>query len=149
MKQVFLCLLSLVTIEAFSQTDADLRKLNANRQFLATTDLVYPYLDSPPFYPGGGEKWNQYVLSSPVIKKAVEDAKAQGLAAGEYTVIVKFEVGVDSMVHTVKPINKPIGYGLEQAATELVKGSGKWIPAHIEGKNEKAWLNLPVRFRIN
>jgi|GEM_PF-1779980 len=148
MKQLLLILFLAVSFIGFSQTETDLRKLNANRQFLATTDLVYPYLDSPPFYPGGGEKWNQYVLSSPVIKKAVENAKAQQLAPGNYTVVVKFAIGADSLVRDVKIVSKPIGYGLEQAAIELVKNSGKWIPANVEGKDTKAYLNLPINFAI-
>jgi hypothetical protein len=148
MKQILFVLMLGMSLSAFSQTNADLSKLKANRQFLAQTDFVYPYIDSPPFYPGGGEKWNRYVMSSSVIKKAIEDAKAQNMPAGNYTVIVKFAIGADSTVQDVKTINKTIGYGLEAAAIELVKGSGKWIPANIEGNDTKAFLNLPVNFAI-
>jgi hypothetical protein len=87
-------------------------------------------------------------MSSPIIKNAIENAKAQQIPAGNYTVIVKFAIGADSTVQDVKTISKTVGYGLEQAAMELVKGSGKWIPANIEGNDTKAFLNLPVNFMI-
>ena len=149
MKQLlFICVLLSFSGVAFTQTESDIQKLNKNRQFLATTDLANPYIDTPPFYPGGGEKWNKYVLSSTVIKDAIEKASEQKATAGKYTIIVKFMVNTDSTVSDVTTVSRPIGYGLEEAAIQLVKESGKWIPANIAGVNTKAYLKLPVRITL-
>ena len=149
MKQLlFICVLFSFTGMAFAQTESDIQKLNRNRQFLATTDLANPYIDTPPFYPGGGEKWNKYVMGSSIIKDAMEKASAQKAAPGKYTIIVKFLVNADSTVSDVRTISRPIGYGLEEAAIQLVKESGKWIPANIAGSNTKAYLKLPVHISL-
>lgn len=94
------------SIIGFSQTDNDPRKLNATRQFLTTTDLVNPYIDMPPFY-AGGEKWNEYVLGSTVMQKAIANASAQNMTPGQYTVIVKFAVSADSTLSDIQTVNKP------------------------------------------
>ena len=137
------------SIVGFSQTDNDLRKLNATRQFLATTDLANPYIDTPPFYPGGGEKWNKYILESTVMQQAIESANARNMSPGQYTVIVKFAVNTDSTLSDIQTINKPLGYGLEEAAIQLVKGSSKWIPANMGGANTRSYLKLPVNITIH
>ena len=149
MKQLlFICMLLSFTGAAMAQSASDIQKLNRNRQFLATTDLANPYIDTPPFYPGGGEKWNQYVLGSSIIKDAIEKASAQKATPGKYTIIVQFLVNADSTVSDVKTISRPLGYGLEEAAIQLVKESGKWIPANISGTNTKAYLKLPVHITL-
>ena len=150
MKQLLLLGVALTfSIIGFSQTDSDLRKLNATRQFLATTDLANLYIDTPPFYPGGGEKWNKYVLASTTMQQAMESARAQNMIPGKYTVIVKFAVNPDSTLSDIQTINKPLGYGLEEAAIQLIKGSGKWIPANISGANTRSYLKLPVNITIH
>lgn len=145
---MFFCILSLASIAGFSQTNADLANLKAAREFLATTDLVYPYIDSSPGYVGGNEKWSKYISSNPVFKNAVEAAKEKGIASGNYTIVVKFAVNPDGTVSDAKAVSKPIGYGLEEAAVKLIEGSGKWIPANVEGKDIKSYLNFPVKFSI-
>lgn len=149
MKKVSLfCILCLAYIAGFSQTNADLANLKSARQFLATTDLVYPYIDSGPGYVGGNEKWSKYISSNSVFKNAVEAAKEKGMPSGSYTIVVKFAVNPDGTVSDVKTVSKPLGYGLEEAAVKLIQDSGKWIPANIEGEDRKSYINFPVKFSI-
>ena len=138
-----------ISFVSHAQTDSLLKKVDSARKFLATTDVVYPYIDTPPLYEGGNEKWMQYIFGSPILKNAVKKAKEQNAPLGKHTVIVKFAVDDQGKVSDVHTINKPIGYGLEEAAVKLVESSGKWIPANVEGKNTKAYLNLPIHFTIS
>jgi hypothetical protein len=147
-KFYLLCLVTGIAFTSEAQTEAQLRELDSARKFLATTDLVYPYIDSSPGYPGGDKKWSSYVSGSDVIQKAIEKAKEQHIPSGKYTVIVKFAVKPDGTVGEIKTTSKPVGYGLEEAAKQLVAESGKWIPAHIEGKYTKGYVQLPVNFSI-
>jgi hypothetical protein len=38
---------------------------------------------------------------------------------------------------------------LEEAAIKLVKDSGKWTPANVEGEATKGYIQLPIRFSIS
>lgn len=149
MKSVFMLLAVLASFNAVSQTPAQIKKVEETRQFLATTDFVYPYLDTPPGYPGGNEAWSKYVSSSSIIRDAIKLAKAKDIPAGKYTVVVSFFILPDGRIQNVKPQGKPVGYGLDEAAVKLIKGSGKWTPAHIEGKYTRSLVNIPVHYQIN
>ena len=132
-----------------AQTVSQLKAVDSVRKFLATTDFVYPYIDTPPGYEGGNEKWQEYQKKSTVLKDAVKSAKEKKMPAGKYKVVVNFKVNADGSVADVKTTNKAVGYGLEDAAINFVKGSGKWVPANVEGENTKSTINLPVTFSIS
>ncbi|RYY60795.1 MAG: hypothetical protein EOO12_14945, partial [Chitinophagaceae bacterium] len=118
------------------------------RSYLANSDFVYPYVDTPPFFPGGNDKWSRYVNSSALVLNAGLEAAKQGLKAGFYVVTVRFAINADGSVGESRTIGKEVGYGLEQAALQLVKNSGKWTPANIEGRDTKSWLQLAIRFHV-
>ena len=147
-KWLLFCLLSVISIAAFSQTEKQLRELDAARKELAESGMVYPYIDTSPGYLGGNEKWSQYVNGSNLIKETVDKAREQKVAPGSYTVLIRFAVNTDSTLVDLKPVGKRIGYGFEEAAIKLLQGSGKWIPAHVEGKHIKSYLQMPVNFTI-
>lgn len=145
---VFLCLAASLSCTAFSQTDQQLRELDSARKGLAHSGMVYPYIDSSPGYPGGDKKWSDYVTTADLMKETIARAKEHKVPAGKYTVVVRFAVNADSTVSDIKPVGQKVGYGFEEAAIRLVQGSGKWIPAHVEGKHIKSHLQLPVNFTI-
>jgi protein TonB len=149
MKKMLLVLAtSGLSLVSFSQTDEQLKQIDSARKFLATTDFVYPYIDTPPGYIGGSEKWNTYQTTSTVLKDAIKKAKEQKIPAGKYTILLKFFINPDGSLSEVKTTNKPIGYGLEEAAVKFIEGSGKWLPAHVEGKEVKSTVNLPINFTV-
>lgn len=149
MKKIYLfALVSTLSLASKAQSNSLLKHIDSARRFLATTDLVYPYIDTPPGYPGGDEKWSSYVTNSSIMKEAIDKARAQKIPSGKYTVHIKFAVNTDGTVGDARTTSKPVGYGLDEAAVKLVRGSGKWIPANIEGENKKAYLQLPVNFTI-
>jgi hypothetical protein len=147
-KIVFICLAAATSLAGFSQTDQQLRELDSARKALAFSGMVYPYIDSSPGYPGGDKKWSEYVNSTDLMKETIAKAKEQKVPAGRYTVVVRFAVNADSTLSDIKPVGKKVGYGFEEAAMQLVQGSGKWIPAHVEGQHRKSHLQLPVSFTI-
>ncbi|HEY1113132.1 MAG TPA: energy transducer TonB [Chitinophagaceae bacterium] len=147
-KIVFLCLAAAVSLTGFCQTDQQLRELDSARKALAFSGMVYPYIDSSPGYPGGDAKWSEYVATADLMKETIARAKEQKVPAGRYAVMVRFAVNADSTLSEVKVVGKKAGYGFDEAAIKLVQGSGKWIPAHVEGKHIKSHLQLPVKFTI-
>jgi TonB family protein len=133
---------------AMAQSAATSQQLSAARSYLSESGMVYPYIDSAPMYPGGEQKWEDYVNKTGLIDKTIAEARKKNIPSGVYTVVVKFAVNADGSIGDAKVLSKPIGYGLEDAALKLVKESGKWTPANIEGKDSKAYVNFPVRFSI-
>jgi hypothetical protein len=149
MKKILcLCLTAALSATAYSQTDSQLRELDSARKDLAFSGMVYPYIDSSPGYPEGDKKWSDYVTSANLMKETIAKAKEQKVPSGRYTVIVRFAVNADSTLSDIKPVGPKVGYGFEDAAIKLVQESGKWIPAHVEGKHIKSHLQLPVNFTI-
>lgn len=147
-KITFFLLGTVLYFGASAQTESQLKQVDETRKFLATTDYVYPYLDTPPGFAGGDAKWQEYQKKSTLLKDAVKAAKEQKIPVGKYVVNLKFSVAPDGSITDVKPTNKPIGYGLEEAAINFIKGSGKWIPANIEGENTKTAVVIPIAFNI-
>ncbi|HVK97619.1 MAG TPA: hypothetical protein VM368_07375, partial [Flavisolibacter sp.] len=96
MKKIILAFIAFATVNtAYSQTEEQLRSLDSTRKFLATTDFIYPYIDTPPGYIGGTEKWQNYQRTSPVLKDAIRKAKEQRIPAGKYSINIRFSVNPD------------------------------------------------------
>lgn len=149
MKRVILgCLLATAAFTASAQTDAEAKQIADARAYYANSSAAYPYIDSAPAYPGGNNKLEKYFTGNADMAAAVKQAKQAGAATGIYTVVVRFAVNTNGSIADVKTVGKPVGYGLDEAAIKLVKDSGKWTPANIEGENTKGSIQLPVRFAI-
>ncbi|TCJ14490.1 hypothetical protein EPD60_10915 [Flaviaesturariibacter flavus] len=141
-------LLALCGFTAQAQTQTEKQQLTSMRAYLAESDYVYPYVDTPPLYPGGQDKWSRYINGNSILLNAGMEAARKGLATGHYVVTVRFAVNADGSVGEVKTLGNKIGYGLEDAAIALVKSSGKWTPANVEGSDTKSWVNLQIRFHV-
>jgi hypothetical protein len=147
-KVLLLCLVTGMSLTGLAQTEAQLRELDSARKELAYSGMVYPYIDTSPGYLGGNVKWSRYVDSCNLIAETIKKAREQKVPNGRYTVIVRFAVNADSTLSDIKPVSKKVGYGFEEAAIKLVQGSGKWVPAHVEGRHVKSYIQLPVNFTI-
>jgi TonB family protein len=141
-------LLAICGLSANSQTITEKQQLSSMRSYLAQSDYVYPYVDTPPMYPGGDEKWSKYVNGNSIVLNAGMEAAQKGLATGHYLVTVRFRVNEDGSVGEVRTLGSKVGYGLEEAAIALVKNSGLWTPANVEGSSKKSWMQLQVRFHV-
>jgi hypothetical protein len=141
-------LLALCGFTASAQTETEKQQLTSARAYLAESDYVYPYVDTPPMFPGGRDKWSRYISGNSILLNAGLNAARKGLTPGHYVVNVRFLVNADGSIGEVRTLGEKIGYGLEDAAIALVKGSGKWTPANIEGVDSKSFLQLQIRFFV-
>jgi TonB family protein len=148
-KIVFFCLFTAVSLIVFSQTEQQLRELDSTRKALAYSGMVYPYIDTSPGYLGGDKKWSEYVNSADLMKETIAKAREQKVPSGRYTVVVRFAVNADSTLSDIKIVGKKAGHGFDEAAIKLVQGSGRWVPAHVEGRHIKSYIQLPVNFSIS
>jgi hypothetical protein len=69
------------------------------------------------------------------------------VAAGYYTVMVRFVVNTDGSVLDITPVTH-LGFGMEDEVVRLMKKSPKWIPAVQYGRNVKAYRIQPVTFAV-
>jgi hypothetical protein len=84
----------------------------------------------PPQYPGGEKAWVNYVRQH-------LDASAPmraGATPGQYSVKCIFTVSEDGSIEKIEPQNDP-GYGVVDQVVNLLKKSGKWTPATLNGKS--------------
>lgn len=113
-----------------------------------TTLKIFDRVDIEASYPGGAEAWKNYILSSSIITKASGKAVRKKIPAGKYTVIVVFIIGKKGEVSDIKATTNH-GYGLGEAAVEVIKASGKWNPAWMGGETVKAFRQQPITFVFN
>jgi protein TonB len=65
-------------------------------------------------------------------------------------VVVKFIVNEDGSISDITTINNPaIGFGLEEAAMNVVRKMPKWKPGRQNGKPVKVYFTLPISFKLN
>ena len=93
-----------------------------------TDSTIYTAVQQPPTFPGGMEKWLDYVKEN---LRYPEKDKSEGRAG---KVFVTFVVEKDGSVSNPK-VMRGIGGACDIEAIRLVKNSPKWIPGM---QNEKA-----------
>ena len=98
-----------------------------------------------PSFPGGYEKWEEYIRSS---LKYPADAKKMRL---EGRVFVEFMVDSTGMIEP-ESVEVMVGFSvsLDKEAIRLVKESPRWIPGRslISNKNISGKVTLPIKFTL-
>jgi len=97
-------------------------------------------------FPGGLEAWSNFLKRNLRVKVPV-DNKAP---AGTYSVTVSFLVDKSGQVSEVKAINQPKeDYGTGSEAERVIRRSGKWLPATIDGKPVVFRQKQKIIFRVD
>ena len=79
--------------------------------------------------------------------QSVVEAKAKVLAAGEYTVLIRFLVEKDGSISNVQALTN-YGYGLEEEVIRMFKHAPKWTPGRYFGKPVRSYHTQPITFMI-
>ncbi|MCD2424932.1 energy transducer TonB [Niabella pedocola] len=104
---------------------------------------IVTHPDKDALYPGSPDDWIQflqYYLNQFVPIK-------NGANRGVYHVRIQFIVDVDGTTSDIRPVTFE-GYGTEEEAMRVIKKSGKWNPAIIDGKPVKSYRIVPVTFFV-
>ncbi len=104
-------------------------------------DPVFTKVEHPAVYPGGQEAWLVYLNKNLHYPDSAVDQEKQG------EVIVQFIVNKDGTLSNIKVIQKVIK-SLDDEALRMVTNSGKWQPAVQNGHVVRAYVNQPIRFRL-
>lgn len=103
---------------------------------------IYYRTEVKPSYPGGEKALARFIQENIVYPEAALENGVEG------EVMVGFAVDEQGVIYT--PIIKGdlAGYGLDEAATNVVAKMPLWNPGQIKGRNVKSYFTLPIRFKI-
>lgn len=91
-------------------------------------------------------QWRRHLQNQ--LQRPIENAAADGMAPGKYTVNVRFLVEKDGSITNVKALNNP-GFGLGRAAEDVVKRGPKWTPGEQNGQKVRSYHTQPITFVIS
>jgi periplasmic protein TonB len=102
----------------------------------------YDYTEVPPAFAGGQSALEDYITNHIEYPQQAIDNNVEG------TVNIQFTIDENGKVGNAKATGDKLGYGLEDAAVQVISQMPKWTPGKIKGKNVKAWYTLPVTYKI-
>jgi protein TonB len=143
---LILALLYTVTLPAFSQAhrivvdSASAGKPGAVQDDSLQLSKVYAKVEVESTYPGGTQGWINFLRAHLTYPKKAERKKIEG------TVVVQFIVDKDGTVSDIEAISGP--EELKEVSTQVIKESGKWIPARQNGRTVKSYKKQPITFRL-
>ena len=98
--------------------------------------------DQPPVFPGGLEKFYEYLRKHIVYNALAREAGAKG------RVYATFVIGRDGLPREVS-ILKGIGFGLDEQVLTVLKRSPAWQPALLHGEPVATIFRIPVHFDLS
>ena len=127
---------SLLAVKTYSQVETPPDTINVNGE-------IFDRVEKEAAFPGGDAAWRKFLEQ----KLNGSISADNGAPVGQYTVIIQFVVGTDGTVSDIKPLTT-LGYGMEQEVMRIIKQSGPWEPASINGRPVKAYRKQPVTFVV-
>lgn len=103
---------------------------------------IYYRTEVKPSYPGGEKALAKFIQENIVYPEAALENGVEG------EVMVSFAVDERGAIYTPVVKGDLAGYGLDEAATNVVAKMPVWNPGQIRGQNVKSYFSLPIRFRI-
>ncbi|MGE5520876.1 MAG: energy transducer TonB [Candidatus Dadabacteria bacterium] len=91
-------------------------------------------------------KWRRYLENN--LMKYIEQAISNGMAAGTYTVQVRFLVEKDGTITDVHALNDP-GFGLGSGAEDVIRKGPQWSPGEQNGRKVRSYHTQPVTFVLS
>lgn len=97
-------------------------------------------VDSKPSFPGGNAAMKRFIMDN-------LDYPQQALQNGKSGVVkLKFVVAATGKIQDVDIIGPRLGYGLEEAAMDVLRKMPLWNPAMSHGKKVPYYYTLPISF---
>jgi TonB family protein len=107
-------------------------------------DKLYNFVNiaKPPTYPGGLEKFYEFLGKNIKYPSEAVDNEIQG------NVHVSFTVEKDGALTDIK-VERKLGFGIDDEAIRVVKLAKKWYPGIQNGKPVRVKYNIPVKFSLD
>ncbi len=98
-------------------------------------------IEAPPIYPGGVEKFYEYIARSLRYPTDAMQSKIQG------SVLISYVISETGEVVDVK-VDRGVSASLDREAVRVMLASPKWTPAKLFGKNVRVKFTIPIKFSI-
>ena len=108
----------------------------------ASNERIFEVVEVMPKFPGGDEALVNYIEQN---FKPTPDAIKYAI---EGRILISFVVNSDGSITDVKPIlptSRQLGYGLEEAAAEMIKAMPPWTPGMQRNKKVAVRYTLPIK----
>lgn len=99
-------------------------------------------IDTPPSYPGGMQKFYEYLFKNVRYPKEAQENNIQG------KVFLSFIVEADGALSGIR-VERKLGSGTDEEAVRVLKESPKWKPGLVAGKAVRVKYNIPITFSLN
>ncbi len=106
-------------------------------------DKVFTKVEVESYYAAGNDAWKKYLQHN--LNPSIP--VAEGWKAGTYTIIVQFIIHTDGTVSDVTTTNYQ-GTKTALHCIDIIKQSGKWLPAVQNGHVVNAYRKQPITFLI-
>ena len=103
---------------------------------------IFDVVENAPEYKGGFDAWNNYLKENLSYPEPAKLNKVEGV------VYLVFVITKEGKVENPE-ILRGVGYGLDEEAIRVVKGSPDWIPGMQRGQKVNVRMRLPVRFKLS
>ena len=146
-KITLLFILVLLGLPSFSQVKNDSLTINTpDTAYQNTRDSIgiSTKVGIEARYPGGDMVWRNFLVQNLNINAAVKDLPKNNNRYRE-TVWVQFIVCIDGTVCDIKVLNDVLPSAKEEAE-RVIKKSGNWEPASLDGRKIKAYRKQPITF---
>ena len=104
-------------------------------------DKVYTSVDKAPDFPGGVQKFYDFLGKNIKYPEQMKQKKVEG------KVFVTFVIEKDGSISNIKILREP-GYGSGKESVRVMKLSPKWIPGEQNGKKVRVQYTLPITFTL-
>jgi len=104
-------------------------------------EIIYEFVDQQPDFPGGIEKFYEYIRRTVVYPQQAREANIQG------TTMVRFVVTKSGALYRVIDFasSHPL---LDKAADRVANRSPKWLPGKMNGQSVPCYYLIPVVFTL-
>jgi TonB family C-terminal domain len=116
------------------------KKSSSNNDNPKVYDFVS--LDKQPSFPGGMEKFYEYLKKTVKYPQEAQKNNIQG------KVFLSFIVETDGELTDIK-VDRSVGSGLDEEAVRVIEESPKWIPGMKGGQNVRVKYNIPISFSLS
>jgi len=106
-------------------------------------NTVYNFvsMENPPNYPGGIQKFYDYLTNNIKYPAMATEAGISG------TLYLSFTVEKDGSVTDAK-VDRKVGYGMDEEAIRVLRASKRWNPGMQNGKPVRVKYNIPIKFNL-
>ena len=106
-------------------------------------NTVYNFvsMENPPNYPGGMEKFYEYLGKNIKYPPMAAENNISG------NVFVSFTVEKDGSITDAK-VDRKLGYGTDEEALRVLRLSKRWNPGMQNGKPVRVKYNIPIKFNL-